>query len=102
MRINIKKKAVLGPGNDNDDKTVAIPSHPDDETETHSESHSQMKIETDLRHRETVLAKMKLVGENTKPAATSAVKAQERLDKETSLFSRATQSQVREYVQSNV
>ena len=42
-----KKKAVRDPGDDDDDKTVAIPSHQDGEIEIHSEFCRQIKIETD-------------------------------------------------------
>ena len=43
MIVSIKKKAVLDPS-DNDEKSVAIPSHQNEEIETLSECRTQSKI----------------------------------------------------------
>ena len=68
-----KKKAVLGPDND---KTVVILVT------------WETEITEDLRHRVILFAKMNLVGTSTKSVATPAAKAQERLDKERTLFNK--------------
>ena len=74
----LKKKAVLGP-DDGDDKTVTIFNL----LVTWvclSESRNQIEIEADPRHREILLAQMKLDGANTQSVATPAVKVQESKD----------------------
>ena len=72
----LKKKAVLGP--DEDDKTVVT-------LMTWGE-----KIREDLRHREILFSKFKSIGTSIKSAATTASKARERLDKERTVFGKAT------------
>ena len=79
VRTNIKQKAVRDPGDDDDDKTVAIPIHQDGEIEIHSEFCRQIKIETDLRHRGILLKKSKVIGASTELVTTPAMKIQERL-----------------------
>ena len=63
-KLILKRKAILGPG-DGDDKTVTIM----DRLVTWvypSESHNQIEIGADPRHREIFLAQMKLDGANAK------------------------------------
>ena len=110
---DLRREAVLGLGDykddNDDDKVVAIPSHQVREIGTHSEFHweteinhqdgkieihsefrGQIRIETDLGHREISLAKMKLIGASTKLITTPVMKVQEGLDEERALFRRAT------------
>ena len=85
-KLILKRKAILGP--DGDDKTVKI-LYRSVTWVCLSEARSQIEIEADPRHREILLAHMKLDGANAKSVATLAVKVQEwtrqmltRLDKE--------------------
>ena len=110
---DLRREAVPGLGDykddNDDDKVVAIPSHQVREIGTHSEFHweteinhqdgkieihsefrGQIRIETDLGHREISLAKMKLIGASTELVTTPAMKVQEGLDEERALFGRAT------------
>ena len=90
----LKEEAVFGLG-DGDDKTVTIVIL----LVTWvclSESRNQIEIEADPRHREILLAQMKLDGANTKSVATPAVKVQEwtpqmltKLDKDRASFFRS-------------
>ena len=113
VKKDLRREAVLGLGDykddNDDDKVVAIPSHQvreigthsefhwgtetnhqDGKIEIHSESRGQIRIETDLGHREISLAKMKLIGASTKLITTPVMKVQEGLDEERALFRRAT------------
>ena len=95
-KVILKKKAVLDP-DDRDDKTVVILNRLVNWVSL-SESRNHIEIEADPRHREILLAKLKLDGANTGSVATPAVKVQERtprvltkLEKERpSLFRSAT------------
>ena len=79
-KLILKKKAVLGP--DDDGKTVVILSRL---------IFQEIEVRTDLRHRETLFAEMKkLVGTSTKSVVIPAARAQERFDKERTLFRRVT------------
>ena len=85
---DLRKKAV--PDGNDEDKVVAIPSHQDEEIETHSEFRRQIKIEMDRSLREILLGKMEVICGSTELLTTPAMKVQERLDKDRTLFRRAT------------